>query len=153
MQKDDDRKDVQAIEALIARQFSSLSWTFGGTGDWDTFAADFFAEAALYPAARPAKRQSVPEFVERMKGLAGTKLRSFGQAVLGTEIRVFGNVAAAFAVIEITENGTEVNRGAEMLLLIKSEGVWQIASQAWDTERPSRRISSQLVGERGREAE
>ena len=37
----------------------------------------------------------------------------------------------------MTENGTEVNRGVEMLLLIKNEGAWQSVSQAWDTESAS----------------
>src|SRR5215218_10169845 len=132
MTTDDHRDDVQAIEAVIARQFASLSWTPGTPADWAGFAADFFPEASLYPATRPAKRQPVEAFIERMKGLVGTKLRSFEEVVLGTEIRVFGNVAVALAACEITENGSEVNRGVEMLLLIKDAGAWQIVSQAWD---------------------
>jgi hypothetical protein len=140
------RNDVQAIEAVIARQFASLSWTPGTSADWDGFATDFFPEASLYPAARPAKRQTVEGFIERMKGLEGTKLRSFEEAVLGTEIRVFGNVAVALVVCEMTENGTEVNRGVEMLLLIKDAGAWQIVSQAWDTESPSQPIPPRLLG-------
>ena len=115
------------------------------------FAADFFPEASLYPAARPAKRQTVEAFIERMKGLAGTKLRSLQEAVLGTEIHVFGNVAVAVAACEMTENGAEVNRGVEMLLLIKNEGAWRIVSQAWDMESPSKRIPVQLVGGTARE--
>jgi len=51
----------------------------------DDFATDFFPEASLYPAARPGKRQTVDGFVERMKGLAGTKLRCFHEVVLGTD--------------------------------------------------------------------
>ena len=35
-----------------------------------------------------------------MKGLVGTKLRSFKQAMLGAEIRVFGNIAVAVAAWE-----------------------------------------------------
>ena len=81
-----------------------------------------------------------------MKGLAGTKLRSFEEAVLGTEIHVFGNVAVALAGCEITENHAEVNRGVEMLLLVKNAGAWQIVSQAWDMESPSERIPRRLLG-------
>ncbi|WP_245444640.1 hypothetical protein [Microvirga sp. KLBC 81] len=65
-----------------------------------------------------------------MKSLTGTKLRSFAEAVLGTEIHVFGNVAVAVAACEMTENGADVQRGVEMLLLIKDAGAWQIVSQA-----------------------
>jgi hypothetical protein len=140
------REDVQAIEAVIARQFASLSWTPGTPADWNGFAADFFPEASLYPAARPAKRQRVEAFIERMKGLEGANLRSFEEVVLGTEIHVFGNVAAALAVCEMTENGADVQRGVEMLLLIKNAGAWQIVSQAWDTESLSQPIPTRLLG-------
>jgi hypothetical protein len=110
MEANTHRDDVQAIKTIIARQFASLSWTPRTSADWDRFAADFFPEAALYPAARPAKRQTVEAFVERMKSLEGTKLRSFEEAVLGTEISVFGTVAVALAVCEMTENDAEVSR-------------------------------------------
>jgi hypothetical protein len=126
MEADTHRDDVQAIEAVIARQFASLSWMPGTPADWAGFAADFLPEASLYPAARPAKRQTVEAFIERMKGLTGTKLRSFAEAVLGTEIYVFGNVAVALAACEMTENDVDVQRDVEMLLLIKNEGTWQI---------------------------
>jgi hypothetical protein len=75
--------DVLAIEALVARQFGSISWAPGKPADWEAFAADFHPDAALYPAARPAKRQTVEAFVERMKGVAVTRLRSFKETVLG----------------------------------------------------------------------
>ena len=146
MEADTHRDDVQAIAAIIARQFASLSWTPETSADWDRFAADFFPEASLYPASRPAKRQTVEVFIERMKGLEGTKLRSFEEAVLGTEIHVFGNVAVALAACEMTENGADVQRGVEMLLLIKNAGAWQIVSQAWDTESPSQPIPMGLLG-------
>jgi Domain of unknown function (DUF4440) len=142
--------DAQAIEALIARQFASLSWAPGRSTDWDAFAADFFPEASLYPAARPAMRQIVGAFVERMKGFAGTKLRSFQEVVLGTEIRVFGNVAVALAACGTTENDAEVNRGVEMLLLLKEDGAWRIASQAWDAESPLKPIPAHLAGGQAR---
>jgi len=146
MEAEEHGDDVRAIERLIARQFGSLTWTPETSANWDAFAADFFPEASLYPAARPAQRQTVEAFVERMKGLAGTKLRSFHEVVLGTEVRVFGNVAVALAACEMTENDGQVSRGVEMLLLIKNEGVWRIVSQAWDTESPSKPIPGDLVG-------
>ncbi len=109
------------------------------------FAADFVSEATLYPAARPAKKQSVDDFIERMKGLAGTKLHSFTEVLLGTDVRLFGNVAVALAACEITENDAEVTRGIEMLLLVKSDGAWRIVSQAWDMESPSNPIPAYLL--------
>jgi hypothetical protein len=145
MHADEHGDDVRAIEALVARQFASLSWGPDKPAGWEVFAADFLPEASLYPAARPAKRQAVQAFVERMRGLAETKLRTFEEAVLGIEVRVFGNVAVAVAACETTENKADVNRGVEMLLLVKDEGAWWIASQAWDTEGPSRQVPEHLV--------
>jgi hypothetical protein len=146
MKRDEESTEVRAIQELISRQFGSLSWSQGGAGDWKTFRSDFFPEASLYPAARPAKRQSVNEFVERLSGLANTELNAFHEAVLGTEVRIFGNVAVAVAACELTENENETNRGVEMLLLIKNGGEWQIVSQAWDTEREGRELPAYLSG-------
>jgi hypothetical protein len=146
MKIDEHSDDIAAIEALIARQFGSLSWRPDASAEWDAFAADFLPEASLYPAARPAKRFTVEGFVERMKGLVGTKLRSFEEVVLGTEVHVFGNVAVALVACEMTENDAEVNRGVEMLPLVKNEGAWRIVSQAWDTESPESPIPLHLGG-------
>lgn len=145
MAENEYRDDVLAIKAMIARQFSSLSWTPGASADWQAFTADFLAGAALYPAARPAKSQTIDRFVERMKSLVGTTLRSFEETVLGSEVHVFGNVAVAVAACEMVENGAEVNRGVEMMLLVKDEGMWRIVSQAWDKESPSHPIPARLV--------
>lgn len=139
------RDDIQAIETVIARQFGSLNWTPETTGDWSAFAADFHPDARLYPAARPARSQSVDTFVARMKGLAGNELRSFRETVLGSDIRVFGHVATAAVACEMIENDVEVSRSVEMLLLIKTEGVWHIVSQAWDKAVDAQPIPSDLM--------
>jgi hypothetical protein len=140
--------DIRAIERLIARQFASLSWAPGKPADWDAFAADFLPGASLYPAARPAQRQSVEAFIERMKGLAGTKLRSFSESLLGAEVRVFGNVAVALAACEMIENDAEVSCGIEALLLVKDGGAWRIASQAWDKASEAKPLPRHLAGGR-----
>ncbi len=127
--------DHQAIREVIERQFGSLNWAPGSSADWDTFVSDFLPDAPLYPAGRPVKQQSVSAFMERLSGLADTELGSFREKVLGTEVRVFGNVAVALAGCETIENETEVRRGVEMLLLVKDSGQWKIAAQAWDMER------------------
>jgi hypothetical protein len=47
MASNEHRDDVEAIEAVIDRQFASLNWAPGTSADWDRFAADFFPEASL----------------------------------------------------------------------------------------------------------
>jgi hypothetical protein len=126
--------DEAAIREIIAQQFGSLNWRPGTSGDWAAFMAGFVPGAPLYAAARPVKAQTAVAFVERIKGLAGGKFRSFAEAALSVEVRIFGKVAVAVAGCEITENDADVTRGVEMMLLVKDAGAWRIAAQAWDTE-------------------
>ena len=128
--------DIDAIRALIARQFESLCWQQGQPAAWDKFAGDFLAGAPLYPAARPAKALSVSAFLERMQALSNGALRSFHERVVGTEVHVFGKVAVAIAACETLENGSERNHSVEMLLLVKDGADWKIAAQAWDKVTP-----------------
>jgi len=137
--------EAAAIEGIVARQFASLSWTSAGTGDWTAFAADFSPDAALYPAARPATAQTVQAFVERMQVLSQSTLQSFHEAVLGTRVHVFGNIAVAIAAAEMVENDKDASRSVEMLLLVKSEGAWRIVCQAWDRAAPSNPVPDELI--------
>ena len=91
MQADTHEEDTRAIQELVARQFASLNWSPEASADWHAFAADFHSEATLYPAARPPRAQTVEAFLERMKGLAETKLRSFQEAALGAMSRQAGS--------------------------------------------------------------
>lgn len=141
----DHNDDITAIDEIIGRQFASLTWRPGTPGDWEVFAGDFFPDAALYPSARPARQQSVGAFIARMKALQESTLTAFRERVLGTDIQVFGNVAVAVAACEITENDDAVNRGVEMLLLIKNKGRWQIVAQAWDAATPLRPVPEYLL--------
>ena len=138
--------DVRAIEAVIGRQFRSASWTPENPADWDAFAGDFHSDATLFPAARPAKPQTVEEFVERMRALAGTDLRSFEETPLGSEVLVFGNVAVALGACENLENGAEATRNVEAFLLVKEGDVWRIVGQAWDMESETKPIPPHLAG-------
>ena len=136
-------QDDEAIRAII--EFDSLNWTPMTPANWGAFLQDFLPGASLYPAVRPAKSQKPEEFVERMKGLAAAKLRSFKEVSLGCNIRIFGSIASAVAVCQITENETRVTRGIEMMLLVKTDSRWQIVSQAWDTEGESKPIPADLL--------
>ena len=75
--------DREAISAIIERQFGSLNWSPTTPANWNAFVGDFVPGASLYPAARPANPQKSEDFVERMKGLATSKLRAFKEAALG----------------------------------------------------------------------
>jgi hypothetical protein len=137
--------DLRAIRDLIDRQFTSMSWSAAAGPDTTTFKSDFLPGAPLYPSARPVSVRSLDEFTERMGELAQTTLTSFHERVIGTKVLVFGNVAVVAVVCENTENEGEVNRNVEMMLLVKSEGRWKIAAQAWDMETNSAPIPDELL--------
>lgn len=137
--------DERAIRDLIERQFRSLSWSPDSNAGWAAFAGDFVPGAALYGAARPARAQTVDEFTTRMKKLAASTLPSLDEQLRGYKINVFGNVAVAISVCELNENDTSKSRNVEAMLLIKDDGQWCIAAQAWDTETDGNPIPADLL--------
>src|ERR1700754_800231 len=127
--------DIAAIRAVIAAHFASLSWSPGKPADWDAFRATFFPDTTFIPAARPARRQSVEQFIARMRQLeADGKLTHFHETMLGATVHVYGNVAVALAGCEMLENETAVTRDVSAFLFVKDGGVWRIAAMAWDLE-------------------
>jgi len=140
-----DVADHRAIRLLIARQFSSLSWNADRAPDWDGFSADFLPGAQLFPAARPVRPVSVPDFVTRMKTASASTMPVFEETLLGVEIRLYGKVAVALAVCEQREQDASPERAAEALLLVKEEGSWRIAAQGWDKEGDGAPISEALL--------
>ena len=137
--------DVQAIRALIAHQFSSLSWTPNKPANWDGFVADFLPNAPLYSAARPVKPQTLEQFVARMKRLSETELHSLEETVLGVEISVFGNIAVAVVGCSMKENRQVGSQTVEMLLLVKDHGEWRISAQAWEKVTDSNPMPAHLA--------
>lgn len=128
----DEKDDMRAIETLIGEHFKGLKWTPSTRPNWPLFAADFLPDASLFPAARPVRRQTLDAFINRMNGVAESKLRSFEEKTLGMQLLVFGNIAVALAASELLENETEVNHDVSGYLLVKDEGKWHIAAHAWD---------------------
>ena len=137
--------DIQAIRRLVARQFDSVSWTADAASDWDRFSADFVERAQLFPTSRPVRPTSVAAFVERMRGLAREKLDSLEETLLGIDIRVFGNVAVAFAACGMREDGGDEECGIEAILLVREGGEWRVAAQAWDMERPGLELPPEML--------
>lgn len=135
-----------AIKRVIGKQFGSLSWSREKDADWNGFADTFLPGASLFPAARPVKLQTVDDFTGRMRRLrVEGKLGTFEETLLGCEVRVFGNVAVAFAACEMLENGSTVTRDVSATILVRDNGSWRIAAQAWDVENESHKIPANLA--------
>jgi hypothetical protein len=140
--------DISAIRELIRTQARRLSWAENRPADWDGFRSGFHPAAHMIASARPARPQSVDEFLGRMKDLSQGSLRSFAEKALGGKVFVFGNIAVALVAGETIENGRETNRDVSGYLLVKEDGRWRIAAQAWDKERPEQKIPpTMLIGE------
>ncbi|MDB5856286.1 MAG: hypothetical protein JWR22_4327 [Herminiimonas sp.] len=137
--------DVSAIKELMSKELS-LSWGPDKDPNWDAFAGTFLQSAALFPAARPVRAQTLDHFIERMKRLqADGKLGTFNVTPLGCEVRVFGNVAVAFAACELQENESTTNREVNATVLVRENGMWRIAAQAWDVETDACKIPKHLA--------
>ena len=137
--------DASAIRDVLASQFRALQWEPGRPADWVAFRSTFFPDTTFVPAARPAQRKTVDEFIARMQKLeADGKLKTFHETMLGTTIYVFGNVAVALGACEMLENGEEVTRDVGAFLFVKDAGKWRIAGQAWDLETEDNPIPAPL---------
>ncbi len=125
--------DEEQIKGIIQAQFSALKWGADIKPNWPNFEAGFTEEAYLIPAKRPAKPISIFDFIQRMEGLRKDgSLESFSEQEKGTFIKVVGNIAIALAGCEMTENKAEVTKDISAFLLVKTNGEWSIAAQAWD---------------------
>jgi len=143
-----DNEDATEIQALINRQVASLSWNDMRRANWPAFESDFLPAAILFPSARPVVPQSVATFVQRMKLLVAGSVTAFNEEVMGTTVNVFGHIAVAIVVCEVTENAKYAGRVVEMILLVKENDAWRIAAQAWEKSTPSRSVPPSLIGEK-----
>jgi hypothetical protein len=145
LRADTDDADIAAIKQLM-RQELSLSWTSGQPPNWEGFAGTFLPSAALFPAARPTKAQTLDQFLDRMKRLlAEGKLASFKVTPLGCDVRIFGNVAVAFAACELLENESTITNEVNATVLVREDAGWRIAAQAWDVDTGGRSLPEDLV--------
>lgn len=132
--------DETAIRELIRAQAKRLSWTRDTPADWNGFKGGCLPNALLIASARPARTQTVDEFLARMQALSTGSLQSFAETALNGAVHVFGNVAVAIIAGETLENESERNRDVSGYLLVKEAGHWKIVAQAWDKETAARPI-------------
>jgi len=138
--------DDSLVREIVVSQFRSLAWTRDEDPDWEAFAQGFRSDARLFPAVRPVKSQTIGQFIDRLKELrAEGKLASFRETPLGCTVRVFGNVAIAFAACEMLENDSTVTRDVSAIVLVRDAGAWRIVAQAWDIETEALKIPDDLA--------
>lgn len=137
--------DISAIKRVMYQELN-LAWGPDKNPDWEAFASTFLSSATLFPAARPVKTQTLGQFIDRMTQLKDEgKLATFNVTPLGCEVLVFGNVAVAFAACELLENESTTNREVNATILVRENGVWRIAAQAWEIETSACEIPDHLA--------
>jgi hypothetical protein len=57
----------------------------------------------------------------------------------------FGNVAVAVIARENVENEINLERVVEMMLLVKEQGNWKIAAQAWDKAGEDKSLPTHIL--------
>ncbi len=128
--------DIQAIKAVIERQFASVSWNSFKQPNWEGFNAVFHPNATLFSADQLDQAQTPQDFTTRLQSQSKTTRRTFQETALKIDVKVSGNIASAVVDCENIANGLDIHRTIEMLLLVKNATGWQIVSQAWDVARP-----------------
>lgn len=145
LKTDSEDTEIDAIKQVLRKQLS-LSWGRDKDADWESFSDTFHPAATLVPGARPAQTQSLNQFIDRMRRLrADGKLETFEVTPLGCDVRVFGNVAVAFAACRMLENESVVNREVNATVLVRDNGIWRIAAQAWDLETDQQKFPDDLA--------
>lgn len=148
MSQSESKADEQAIRELVRAQARRLSWTAAQPADWEGYKEGYLPDGVMVASARPARAVPVDSFLERMKALSRGNLRTFEEKALNGVVHVFGSVAVALIAGETLENGSDVNRDVSGYLLVKEEGRWRIAAQAWDKERPDRKVPAEMLSDR-----
>lgn len=125
-------QSADAEKAVIAIADSALAAIT--RGDAVAFTDLMIPEAMLYPtstrAGVTAYRVRTRE-AQRTGSLGGVVERGFAPWA-----RVSGGVAVVWMPYDLYVNGEWSHCGADVFTLVKSAGVWRIASMAWSAEQP-----------------
>jgi len=125
-------QSADAEKAVIAIADSALAAIT--RGDAVAFTDLMIPEAMLYPTStrggatvyRVRTREA-----QRTASLSGVVERGFTPWA-----RVSGGVAVVWMPYDLYVNGEWSHCGADIFTLVKSAGVWRIASMAWSAEQP-----------------
>ncbi len=138
--------DKTAIVNIVAELYICLTWSPEQPPDWERFLSHFLPDALLLPSVRPAAPVGVATFTQRMaKQRDDGNLIHFHETNLGVTIEIFGNVATAFSPYKTLINQSSESRGVNAFFLVKSDGIWKVASMGWDNESAGQPIPRHLL--------
>ena len=130
--------DELQIRELIHRQCGDISCAVDTPLDWLTCSRDFFDGALVFQAHRPVDAIPVEHLSTRMGELRDcTDAAHRRERVTHVEVLIFERVAVALAGCQLLDDERDVTCDVNAFLLIKDQGRWLIASQAWaESDQP-----------------
>ena len=124
--------DERAVLAVADSALAAIT-----RGDAEAFTDLMIPEAVLYPTSTrggvTAYRTRTRE-AQRAAGIRGVVERGFAPMA-----RVSGGVAMVWMPYDLYVNGNWSHCGVDVFTLVKSNGIWRIASMAWSAEQPDRK--------------
>ena len=144
--------DQVAVEAVLQKFFSVVSFPPGGSPEYEKLAGLFSADGRLIRASAEVPLDlSVSDFiVDRRRAYESGELTSFHEAELSADTEIFGRIAHRLSVYEKRGvlNGAEFRaQGVISAQFIQIRAAWKISSMAWDDEREGLSIAAGLRSE------
>ncbi len=142
-------EDFQAIDALLAELYASISGPVGQKRDRERMAAVFADDArlcAMQPASKEfdafnAMNMTPDEYADRSIPLL--EQSGFTESEIGRTLDIYGTIAHAFSAYEGHYTNTEGNnqfvKGINSIQLVKVSGEWKVYTILWDQQWPEGR--------------
>lgn len=129
-----------AVDALLARFFSAVSFEAGAVPGYDAIRELFVPRGLLIRALEPAVEiTSVEEFIApRLEQVRSGRLTQFAESELSGQTQTFGNVAQRWSRYDkrgVLDGQPFEARGWISTQFARTPQGWLITSMAWDDER------------------
>jgi hypothetical protein len=148
-------RQVQDVDAVVAKLYSVISGPAGKKRDWDAFRELFAPGASMRVAVKREGKSSIvtltPEdYVVR----SGPVLeeRGFFEREIARKVLSYDGLVHVWSTYESRnkeDDAKPFDRGINSIQLMKVEGAWKIVSVAWASESSAGPIPTEFLRPRG----
>ncbi|MBI4547800.1 MAG: hypothetical protein HY707_07465 [Ignavibacteriae bacterium] len=140
-------EDVTSVDAIIKAMYESVSFTAGSQPDYKRLRSLFHPEGRLIPPK--TERDSsvhvldVENFITRSRDyvvITGLERRGFIEKEIFRRADGYGKIVHVLSTYESRHRETDpapIQRGVNIIQLLKEHNRWWVVSVMWDIERPS----------------
>ncbi|TAE28953.1 MAG: hypothetical protein EAZ92_07230 [Candidatus Kapaibacterium sp.] len=142
---------METLEATLDALYASISFAKGTTPRLDLLRSLFLPQGLLINNTAPETPvvMSVEDFCGVVDAaLASGNLTEFHEKEIARTMEVFGNIAHVFSTYEarFDEASTEpFSVGINTIQFIRTNGVWQVSSMAWNDQTAQMLIPPQYL--------